>query len=203
MIGALTGTNDAGLTAAFNMLWMGSKPGEPVFLLMRRVLEDFDRVGPAVSMLQSVPVNVNGTIVISDGCNLDASCLEWSGGRSIVRKTQNGLLVADNSRHAGPRSVPQDRTTLWRAAASRAPISVRDMVDIMRSPGVLMPINLYSSVIVPHNKELYLAAGSVPAASTCTFERIPLFAERLGPDSDATGREAEHLERGSASGSLR
>jgi hypothetical protein len=173
VIGALTGTSDAGLTIAMNQLGLRVGEGEPLFLLMRRVLEDCDTLEPAVEMLTSAPVTADGAIVVSDAEADDAACVEWYGWQARVRRPEEGILAADNAPHVGEGYEPQRESQLWRIARGAAPFTAESMCELLGERGVVLSINLYSCVFIPQERMLHLASGAMPAAVTCTYARIP------------------------------
>lgn len=176
MIGSLTGTNDKGITIAMNQLGLSLAVGEPVFLMMRRVLEESGTLPEALDVLKAAPVTADCAIVVSDAEGDDAVCVEWYAGEAHTRGPAEGLLVADNSPHAEQWWTRQTDTALWKLARRHAgritPESVR---AVLGDPRVLLPMNLYSCVFVPAAAELHLAVGESPAASACSYERVTLF----------------------------
>ena len=178
MIGSLTGTNEKGLTVAFNQLGVSTGTGEPLFLLLRRVLDESEGLDGALALLEQAPVTADGAIVLSDARGDDAACVEWFEGVARVRRPEEGILVADNGRHAGEGARPQTSMALWQLARERAGRLTSDEVcRMLGHERVLLPWNLYSCVLVPEAGELHLAVGRVPAATTCRYEPVRLFAE--------------------------
>jgi hypothetical protein len=174
MIGALTGTSEAGLTIGMNQLGLRVGEGEPLFLLMRRVLEECDALEPAVEMLTSAPVTADGAIVVSDAEADDAACVEWYEWKARVRRPEGTILAADNAPHTGEGHAPQVDSYLWQFARRSAPFTAESMGELLGAPGVLLRINLYSAVFVPDEQTVHLAAGAVPAAATCRYAPVAL-----------------------------
>jgi hypothetical protein len=180
MIGSLTGTNDKGITIAMNQLGLSLEAGEPVFLLMRRVLEESGTLPEALDVLKAAPATADCAIVVSDAEGDDAACVEWYAGEAHTRGPAEGTLVADNSPHAEHWWTQQTDTALWQLARGRTgKITPESVQTMLGDPRVLLPLNLYSCVFVPATAELHLAVGESPAASTCSYERVALFG-RLG-----------------------
>ncbi|MCD6415916.1 MAG: hypothetical protein J7M08_04380 [Planctomycetes bacterium] len=180
MIGSLTGTNDRGITVALNQLGVNTKPGEPVFLLMRRVLEEAGNLEDAVEMLRSAPLTAEVSIVISDARKNDAACVEWFMGGRLVGRPEKSVLVADNSphfiSHFGVSCVPQAETALWRMArADIGGLTVEKLERLLANPEVLLSCNLYSCVFAPRRNEVWVAAGQTPAASSRKYKKHILF----------------------------
>jgi hypothetical protein len=165
MVGSLTGTSRSGITVALNQLGVRRRLGEPIFLLMRRALEDATDTAGAVAVLEAAPVTAEAAIVVSGGRGGEAVCIEWFGGECRSYGPEEGILAADNSPHAEGNGSPQTSTALWQLARAQAgPLTPEGVQQILRHPRVLLSCNLYSCVFVPASGVAHVAVGRVPAA---------------------------------------
>ncbi len=178
MVGSLTGTNRHGVTVALNQLGVRKRVGEPVFLLIRRALENAADLAGAVAALEAAPVTAEAAIVVSDGEAGEAACIEWFGGECPSYGPEEGILAADNSAHAEGNGSPQSSTVLWQLARAQAgALTPEGVQQILRHPRVLLSCNLYSCVFVPASGVAHVAAGRVPAARG-SYAEVALFPDR-------------------------
>ncbi|MFF1946335.1 C45 family autoproteolytic acyltransferase/hydrolase [Rhodococcus qingshengii] len=114
MLGKI-GVNNAGLGIHFNILNHasdGGRPGVPIHLIARRILDDASTIEEAVDLARSASVSASTVIsvVTFTGDVADAACIEiCPEGVAVVRPDENGVLLHTNH-FLAPRFVDGEAT---------------------------------------------------------------------------------------------
>jgi hypothetical protein len=198
--GALTGTNDKGITVAYNQFPGGNRKdrlAEPVFFTLRRVLRTCADLESAVKLIRRARPIDDGSILISDARAKRAAVVELIDGRVGVRKPADGEPMIGNANHCtretnvrGDSFVPVYRAT-WPTVdvARRTPgkLDAAAARRIMAHRRVLQPINILSVVFEPGANRMQLSLATRNAARR-PFVEYELFPET--PEADAS--RADH-----------
>ncbi len=171
MVGALDIVNDRGLALSVNQIGFGRhQPGEPTFLLLRRVAETCDTFAQArAELLQAAP-DTPFLITLSSAQEGRAAVFEPQGNHITERELKDGLVAADNEVW-GP---GYDGGIVEKAVRAAAPRDLAAVQAVMAHPDVLLVCNLYSVVFDFRANRFYLASGRMPAA-THGYREFPLF----------------------------
>ncbi|MFP4581006.1 MAG: C45 family autoproteolytic acyltransferase/hydrolase [Candidatus Sumerlaeia bacterium] len=186
-VGALTGSNEAGLTMAFNKLKGSQAKGEKAeatFFTIKRALRDCDSLDKAIELFEkSTPLD-NGSILISDNRARTAAVIETYQGEVGVRRAREDMI--GNANHyttdAGIQGVRTSSATWPTCDAARkieVKFGIQEMKAIMRSESVLQSHNLLSVIFDPANNRMYLSSGASPAAGTVPYQSFFIFEELM------------------------
>ncbi len=203
-VGALTGLNAAGLAITEESIAAPRDTryhGEPLPLLLRRVLQQARSVGDAVAAIAAARGTCGYHVTVVDGRAGTGRVLELSARRVAFRRPRDGLLpgvVPDRSREGwdgGPPPVSLPRSD---ASSDRRYAGVREFLAATpgsldpaaarrllrdRERGVCVPTSLHSVVLLPGRFAGWVAHGSIPAPEGA-YEWFDFAAELRG-----TGRE--------------
>ncbi|MHB1156333.1 MAG: C45 family autoproteolytic acyltransferase/hydrolase [Phycisphaerales bacterium] len=188
LMGAVTGTNDAGITLGFNQLMEGDKVdrlAEPTFFTLRRVLEQATTLQQAIDIIEKARPLDNGSVLISSATEKQAAVVEIIDGLVGVRRPPDGESMIGNANHptkeAGWKNLPGawdcDWPTCTVARRLKTPITVKQAQRIMSDPMVMQGrINMLSVIFDPSHKKMYLSVRPTRAASG-PFTEYDLFGE--------------------------
>lgn len=175
-VGAVTGTNDKGITVAFNQLIGGDRKerlAEPAFFTMRRILQRCDNLDDAVKMLEEAKPLDDGSIMISDAAAKSAAVVEIIDGQVGVRRA-GGQMIANANHRTREAGVPEpwrvplgdaDWPAGYVAGRLTSPITVDAAQRIMADPRVCQAsINIMSVVFDPSANRMALSVAKQGAA---------------------------------------
>ena len=181
--GALTGTNDKGITIAFNQLLGATKTkrrAEPVFFTMKRILRTCSTLAQATKLFRDANPVGNGSVMISDARARKAIVIEMFDGKIGMRDPRNCMIGNANhaTREAGLTNVSRfgsPGAPVCPIAAAMGKLDVEKAKRVMADPRVCQQINLQSVLFVPEHNVMYFASGATPAAQKAPFRRFTLF----------------------------
>lgn len=170
---ALTGTNRAGITVAFNALpdGDGDRVAEPTFFTLKRVLRTCETLDEAIALVREARPLDNGSVMISDATNKTAAVLDLWDGQVGVRRADGPLVGNANSittregltGNGWKRWIGTADTHACVIAAGLGELDAAKIRRVMTDPKVLASYNLLSVVFVPAENRMLLAAGAMPA----------------------------------------
>lgn len=179
LMGAVTGTNDAGITLGFNQLMEGNKKdrlAEPTFFTLRRVLEQATTLQQALDIIEKAKPLDNGSVLISSATEKQAAVVEIIDGLVGVRRPPDGQTMIGNANHATKeagmdklyrvRTWDCDWPTCTVARRLKTPIDVKQAKRIMADPMVMQGrINMLCVIFDPSHKKMYLSVRPTRAAA--------------------------------------
>ena len=181
--GSLTGCNDQKLSLAYNLLGGGQQrfQGEPVFLMLNRVLRQAVSVDQAVGLIQASQFCTDGSIMIASARERKAVVVDIQGKQTWVRSDRDvQFIVNDNTCYFDiqGRYKPNKYTgsPTYRAALAAGPIDVPDLQRVMANPKVLLSMNLLTAIFDLSQNCVYVAWGRYEAAHG-PYQTFELFAK--------------------------
>ena len=169
---AVTGTNRAGISLAFNEFpapWPRRRVAEPAFFTMKRILRTCRGLEDAIRLVKAAKPMGCGVIVISDSNRKVAAAVEIGRGQVAVRRGRNGLLGAANhaTREAGLEGLrlgSADRPVCVAARDAGLPLDVARVKRVLRDRRVLQDMNIFSVILKPRRNEMWISGGRWRAA---------------------------------------
>ncbi len=201
----LTGTNEAGISIAFNQLRGSGKrapESEPVFFTLKRILRTCGTLEEAIDTLKKTNPFGNGSVCISDARARKAVVVEFIDGKMGVREAAPGdkgsmaACMIGNANHltkesgvTGPSATGRATSPTCEVAATLGgKLDSTKMIEVMRHQRVLQRNNLLSVVFEPEENRMRLAVGGAPAGKG-TYLEFKLFEkpfnERSAPSAAA------------------
>ncbi len=184
MTSVLTGTNEHGISVAFNTLAPTGKKrqaAEPTFFTLKRVLRDCATLEEALELMRRSTPYDNGSVLISSAKERSAAVVEIIDGRIGVRRPLKSVDMIGNANHptreAGlvARNYGAANAPICDAAlALKGPFTPERVKQIMADPRVLNADNLMSLIFVPAENRMLLGVQGSPAAKG-EFVEMPLF----------------------------
>jgi len=182
LIGVLTGTNRAGITAGYNELVglrQDVRVAEPVFLALHRVLMTCATIEEAMDLLRKAPPLGNGSILISDARRKKAVVVEVFDGHVAVREAEGEMI--GNANHVttdlGIEGIEAGSPTWPACTVARylgPPLDTDKLQQVMSDELVMLPINILSVIFVPAQNRMLLSRGRLRAAEG-EFREYELF----------------------------
>lgn len=201
IIGALSGMNEAGLALAVMNVYgyRDSIDGIPYTILFRMILERCETVDEAIEMVKNAKRTAGNNLMLCDA-KKNAVVIEMTADEIGVRRIKNNSLVSTNhfrtkklarlkfcSRYetlAG--SIEQHRDAIARARENAA--KEMEKIDVPAAQEMLSKVavnfkhyvTMQSIVFLPETREMYLAAGELPATKGVfhLYNLRELFAEQ-------------------------
>lgn len=175
--GVLTGVNEDGLVLAMlvSLDSTSASNGMPSIMLLREALENASNVDSAIQLIQNAKRSAPVNLAIA-GAGGNYAIIEFTRNQVAVRRPDKGLLYCTNWFVSDEMRVSKgdDRYETMRRLAEQSygNIGVTETMDILKAVPMSM-INLQSMVILPKDKTLYLASGSIPATK-CEYVKIDI-----------------------------
>jgi len=193
LVGVLTGTNEHGLTVAYNQLPGGNsidRLAEPVFFVLRRILRTCKDIDSAVAQIKKAKPLDDGSIMISDARAKRAVVVEVIDGRVGVRQPRKNEPMIGNANHCTDEANVRGFTWVPRRRASwptvdvarnlRGPIDADTMRTVLADRRVLQSINIQSIVFEPSENRMIMSIATGHAAKG-RFVEYRLFPDRSKP----------------------
>lgn len=180
IFGALTGCNDKGLAVAFNQLYGAqSLSGEPMFLILKRVLRRADTLDEAIAVMKESEICTSGSIVISSASERRAILVETSNGKMSVKEPAEDFAVNANTAYFDRDGTFDEeqyrRCPLYSIVDKAEAIDVAALQKTMADPQVLLSVNILTVLFCLESDTIYLSCGRYRAA-TGPYRKIhPLF----------------------------
>lgn len=186
-LGAVTGTNRAGLTVAANVLMPPSRKrrrAEPTFFTLKRILRTCRTVKEAAEEIRRVRPLDDMSILISEAGTPDAIVVEVWGGRVRQRGPVEGQDIIGNANsvttsacwYPGVRGAA-DLPTVAVSREIGLPLDVDRMQQVLANGYVIQETNIVSVIFDPTMNRMFLSCGRMLAAWG-TFTEYQLFPDQ-------------------------
>ncbi len=174
MLGALQGTNKQGITAAFNQLYMESASGEPVFILMKRVLQFSHSLDEALAIIKTSTCRISGAIVLSSSSEGSACVVEMNRDNKSFRPMAGGSLTEMNTvLNKDMDGIGQSSCPLYKLLPLK--IGLAEMQNVLRHRKILSSNNILSVVFHPAQNYAVIRIAGKKAAKKGKPIRLELF----------------------------
>jgi ribosomal protein L30E len=179
LFGSLTGCNDQGMALGFNQLYTKSSwDGEPIFLLLTRVLRNANTLEQAIQIIQQSKRTVAGSIMISSTKEKKAIVIDVDSTHAWVRDPNFEFIFNDNTCYfddqgkyslEGYKSCP-----IYDLVYRTKEINVLGMQKILKHDDVMAKITILSVVFDLENNRMFVSCGKAKAA-TGPYKEITIF----------------------------
>lgn len=168
-VGIVSGMNDAGVTACVlvNLSDSARRPGEPICVRLRRVLERAATLDEAVAAFQDGPLSSSHFALLADA---RGAVIAWQDAAGFHRDHPvDGWLLATNGAR-DPRGIPLDARGAWLARTTAGALPSADEAWLRQLLGgcCLRGLNAQAMLFEPATLRLQLATGGArsPAATS-------------------------------------
>lgn len=171
---ALTGTNEEGITIAYNQLPQKgdtSHISEPTFFTVKRSLRSATNIKEVIEIFKKAKPMDSGSVLVSDAKQKKAVVIEVIRGKVGVRYSENSMI--SNANHptveAGIASKNISRDAKWPVCSTAEKIStklsVKNVQNLMAHGNVLQPkLNILSVIFKYSENRMWLSCGKGSAA---------------------------------------
>ena len=181
-LGCLTGCNDKGLTIAYNqLLGKNSVSGEPVFLMLKRILRWSSTLAEAITAIKKSFHCTNGSLMLSSARENVAAVVVIKNNKVWIRHAAGENFVVNNNNcyfdEAGEISRKHyRRCPLYQVVKNAGVLQSDKLQKVMANPRVLMSCNLLTAIFALSQNRIYLSCGRYYAARG-PYKALPVFDE--------------------------